>query len=112
MKKQWYFNLLVLFLVASSVGFAQNKNKGKYISSKGYWVIESNLKAPRSNAIYFYNNDNVMVYQEKTEGIKINTDKRKTLLKLKAALEQAIVACENGRKESLNGMLVITAFKK
>jgi hypothetical protein len=112
MKKQLYFPLFVLFLVISSACFAQNKGREKCISSKGYWVIENNVKAPRSNTIYFYNNDNVMVYHEKVEGIKLNTDRRKTLLKLKAALEQAVVAWENGQRESSDNMLVITAFKK
>jgi hypothetical protein len=53
-----------------------------------------------------------MVYHEKVDGIKINTERRKTLLKLKSALEQAIVAWENGQNGNLNSMLVMTAFKK
>ena len=99
-------------MIISATGFAQTKGKSKCISAKGYWVIENNLKAPKSNTIYFYNNDNVMVYHEKVDGIKINTNRRKTLLKLKSALEQAVVVWENGQKENLHNMLVSTAFQK
>jgi hypothetical protein len=112
MKKQLYSSLLVLSLVISSACFAQSKSKTRCISSKGYWVIENNAKAPKSNTIYFYNNDNVMVYHEKVEGIKINTEKRKTLLKLKTALEQAVLAWENGSKETDDNVLVLTVFRK
>jgi hypothetical protein len=111
MKMQLYSSLLVLFLVTSSICFGQEKRKTKSISLKGYWVIENNAKAPKSNTIYFYNNDNVMVYHEKVEGMKINTERRKTLLKLKSALEQAVVAWEKGQKQNSN-MLVMTALRK
>ncbi len=36
----------------------------KCVSEKGYWVAESNIHTPKVNTIYFYNNDNVMVYKE------------------------------------------------
>jgi hypothetical protein len=116
MKKQIYPVLVIVFISISSFCFAQshsqNKGKAKCISAKGYWVIENNIKTPKSNTIYFYNNDNVMVYKEKIEGIKLNTNKRKTLLKLKSALEQSVVAWESGHKETGNNVLVMTAFKK
>ena len=113
MKKHLYPFLIIMFLIVSTSCFAQqNRGKAKCISSKGYWVIENNIKMPKSNTIYFYNNDNVMVYKEKVEGLKININKRKTLLKLKSALEQAVVVWEKGNKTNENNMLVITAFKK
>lgn len=112
MKKHLYSSLFILFLMISSASFAQSRSKAKCISSKGYWVVENNVKAAKSNTVYFYSNDNVLVYHEKVDGIKINTERRKTLLKLKSALEQAIVAWENGQNGNLNGMLVMTAFKK
>jgi len=115
MKKQLYLFLFILSFVISTAGFAQqgpNKGKAKCISSKGYWVIENNTKSPENSTIYFYNNDNVMVYQEKVEGIKINTNKRKTLLKLKSALEQAIIAWEDGNRQNISNVLVMTAFRK
>ena len=112
MKKQLYLLLFIIFLGISSTSFSQSKARAKCISSKGYWVIENNIKAPKNCTIYFYNNGNVMVYNEEVKGIKLNTERRKTLLKLKSALEQAVVAWENGQKENLNNMLVLTAFKK
>ena len=111
MKKLLYSSLFVLFLMTSYASSAQNRSKAKCISSKGYWVIENNVKDLKSNTIYFYNNDNVMVYREKVNGIKLHPERRKTLLKLKSALEQAVVG-DNGQKENLNGVLVMTAFKK
>jgi hypothetical protein len=115
MKKQFCLFLVMAFFAISSACFAQDndyKGKAKRISSKGYWVIQSNIKTTKNNTIYFYNNDNVLVYKESIENIKININKRKTLLKLKTALEQALLAWEGEHKASENNLLVITAFKK
>ncbi|HET6226127.1 MAG TPA: hypothetical protein VFF27_07590, partial [Bacteroidia bacterium] len=47
---------------------------------------------PKSAIVYFYNNDNILVYQEKIEGVKLNPKKDATKMKLKKVLETAVWA--------------------
>lgn len=110
MKKHLYSLLIVLFFAASFSASAQaQKARAKCISPLGYWVVQGNKNTPLHNTVYFYNNQNLLVYSEKLDGVKMNINKRKTLLKLKSALEQAIVAWQNGQKQ--NNLLVLTRFK-
>src|SRR4051812_4343069 len=89
--------LLILFLAVSFSSFAQdNEQPGtripRWISEKGYWVVESNIKTPYQSIIHFYNNDNVLVYREKVDGVKVNLNRNRTKMKLKKILEQSIIA--------------------
>jgi hypothetical protein len=68
--------------------------KPGWVSEKGYWVIESNVKTPKSAIVYFYNNENELVYKERVEGIKLNVKKDATKMKLKKVLETAVWAWE------------------
>lgn len=111
MKNYFYLPLVILFFLSSFTSSAQSKSKAKSISSKGYWVVESNIKTPKTNSIYFYNNENTMVYHEKVDGIKLNINRRKTLLKLKSVLDQAVMAWERGERENTSGALIAVAFK-
>jgi hypothetical protein len=63
----------------------------EWVSEKGYWVIESNIKNNRGAVIYFYNFSDRLIYSEKLESIKLKLRKKKTLMKLKIALESAIM---------------------
>lgn len=47
----------------------------RWVSDKGFWQIESNIHTPNKNIIYFYNNDQVLIYKESLDGIKINLKK-------------------------------------
>lgn len=67
----------------------------RWVSEKGYWQVVSNIKDPKNFMIYFFNNEGVLVYHEKVEGVKLDLKKKKTLMRLKRALEQSIVAWEN-----------------
>jgi hypothetical protein len=58
-----------------------------WVSEKGYWVVESNIHSPYRHTVFFYNNDNVLMYKESLEGVKLNAEKRKVKMKLKKALE-------------------------
>lgn len=88
--------LLVFAIVIAATGFkatAQSTAKTpKWISDKGYWVLEDNKKGNSFSVINFYNNDNQLVYREKLIGTSLNINKKKTLMKLKDALEASIVA--------------------
>jgi len=102
----------------STLIFAQDEPQNntiatpKWISDKGYWVIESNVKTPENSVIYFYNNDNELVYKEKLEGIRINWKKRRVLMHLKTVLEQSIASWNQQHLVKQNEMLVAIALRK
>ena len=77
----------------------------KWVSDKGYWVVKSNKKTPKESTVYFYNNENTLVYQEEIKNQKLKL-KKKTLLKLKAALEEAVNSYEKGIWASRNEIVL------
>jgi hypothetical protein len=91
--------LLILAIVIVATSFkaaaqSQSSKTPKWISDKGYWVLEDNKKGNSFSVINFYNNDNQLVYREKLIGTSLNINKKKTLMKLKDALDASIVAWE------------------
>ena len=108
--------LLVVFVMPSFMVFAQEETEShatpRWISDKGYWIIESNIKIPGSSVIHFYNNNNQEVYSEKVEGITLNLKKRKTLMRLKKALEQSVDASEQPGMAKMNTELVSNIFNR
>lgn len=91
--------------LAGLAGFAQDENsvparRPGWVSDKGFWVVESNVKSPEQSTIYFYSNAGELVYSEQVaQPLKLH--KRKTLMQIKCALETAVAASEN--KQPLNG---------
>lgn len=67
----------------------------KWVSEIGYWVIKSNKKTPKESTVYFYNNEHNLVYQEEIKDRKLKL-RKKTLMKLKTALEEAVASYEKG----------------
>ncbi|MBO9199667.1 MULTISPECIES: hypothetical protein [Niastella] len=113
MKKQLMVTLLAGLLIQASI-FAQNKSKGspEGVSEKGWWVIESNIHTPKKNIVYFYNNDGVMVYKEKIDGIRINPSRKTTRIQLQQVLESAVVTWEQQHKLLEDQELVANQLKK
>jgi len=108
---------LFLFITTSLTSLAQDEAQPvpqripRWISDKGYWVVESNVKTPFNSIIHFYNNDNVLVYREKVDGVKINLNKSRTKMRLKKILEQSIVAYEKNHAITENEQWVAKALK-
>lgn len=112
---------LTLLSLISMGSFAQlpfqQERRSKFpgwVSEKGYWVIEGNIKSPLDHVVRFYDNDNNMVYKETFTGIKMNPEKRKVKMKLKKILESAILAQENKKDGIFPGQkiaLLKSAFK-
>jgi hypothetical protein len=87
--------LIVAATFLSNISHSQNApSVPKYVSEKGYWVVESNIKDKKNHVIWFYNNDNQVVYKETIAGVKLNTSRKKVRMKLKSVLESAVVAWE------------------
>lgn len=99
----------LMFLLSRHVAEAQEVLP-KWISEKGYWVVESNLKSPRNHLIRFYNNDHLLIYQEELNGMKLNVRRRKVRMKLKQALDTALIAWEHKTDPARQAALVKSRF--
>jgi len=112
MKKQLFVTLFLCLLVQATL-FAQDKPRDnpEWVSAKGYWVVESNIHTPKVNIVYFYNNDGVLVYKEKIEGLRINSTKKTTRMQLKRVLESAVVTWEKEHQLKENESLVLNSLK-
>jgi hypothetical protein len=79
----------------SGYAFTQDRTRTPdWVSDKGYWVLESNTHSPLEHIIWFYTNDNTLVYKETLSGVKLDPSKRKVKMKLKRALEDMILVWE------------------
>ena len=114
MKQQLKFLIATLAIFLSSfTSFAQEETQttssSKWVSDKGYWVIESNTKDPLQHAIRFYTNDDVLVYKEAVAGVKLNPAKRKVKMMLKKVLETSLLAWEKKKtpEENMNYVMAI-----
>ena len=89
--------LLLLFSLTTKAQSDEPKPKTpKWLSDKGYWVVESNKKTPKDAIVYFYNNENILVYKEEVRNKKLKLNRKKNLLRLKAALDEAVTGYELG----------------
>ncbi len=108
------FTLLLTFVLSSSVLMAQEEESStpKWISDKGFWIIESNVKTPDTSVIHFYNNDKVEIYSEQVQGITLNLKKRKTLMGLKKVLDESVVAWQQSHLSRENKQLVSNILQR
>lgn len=109
-------SILFFALSVSNSVFAQDEEQQplrtpKWISEKGYWVVQSNIHTPKHSIIYFYNNDDVQVYKEEIDGVKVNLNKDRTKMRLKKILEQSIVAWETTHQPKENEQWVAKALR-
>lgn len=111
MKTKWMATGIIGLLLHTAV-IAQNKPRPvpEWVSAKGWWMVESNIHLPKQHIVYFYNNEGVLVYKEKLEGVRLNPEKRKLKMQLKQVLETTVVAWEKDRKVD-NGFFVANCLK-
>jgi hypothetical protein len=97
--------LLLTVLGIISIGtLAQEQRKTphrfpRWVSEKGFWVVETNLNSPLNHVVSFYNNDKILLYSKSWSGVKLDPTRRKVKMKLKKELESAVVALERKMKE-------------
>ena len=91
---------VAVFSLIVSVTYAQDDSSitAPWASDKGYWVVEGNIHAPLDHIIRFYNNENDLVYTETLSGVKLDIRKKKVKMKLKKALETALLLCEQHKE--------------
>jgi hypothetical protein len=82
----------VIFSFFSVAAMAQKAPK--WLSDKGYWVVESNIHTPLAYTISYYTNDNVLINKKSIIGVKLNLQKRKVKMQLKKDLEAYVTAWE------------------
>jgi len=111
--KTWVAAIALSFF--SFCSFAQEETvvtaAPRWVSDKGYWVVESNIHSPLNHIVWFYNNDNVLIYKEAVTGIKLNEAKRKIKMKLKKVLEASVTAWEQKRVMEENKDYVAAMLK-
>ena len=100
-------------LLASIILHAQEEKPvaAKWVSKKGYWVIENNINDPLNHIIRFYNNDNTLLYKEKLSGVKLNPNKRSVKMKLKKVLEANIESWQQQRETEENKSYVMVVIQ-
>jgi len=98
-----WIRVITLFscILLSTAVFGQEAKMPRWVSEKGYWVIESNINNRNNHIIWFYNNDDQLVYKETLSSVKLNPNKRRVRLKLKAVLESAVWAWEDGNGDPM-----------
>ena len=99
---------ITLFISTSTLEAQSKSAVPKWMSEKGYWVIQSNLKTPKDATIYFYTPEHQLVYKEFISGKKINIEKIKTRKHLEQVLNQAVTAWQKEGVAKENLQLVIT----
>lgn len=109
--------LLTIFIATSLVSTAQkNETRStktpRYVSEQGYWVIESNVKQPKSSIVYFYNLQQQLVYKEEVTGIRLNVNRTKVKMRLKKALELAIAVNEKKKQWPKDEKIIAGIFRK
>ncbi|MEP7323043.1 MAG: hypothetical protein ABI761_14055 [Saprospiraceae bacterium] len=92
-----YVALVVLFASNISSSNAQiiARSKCLWVSSKGYWVIETNIHAKKNSTVRYYTNDHVLVHTEYVQNKKMNLKDREVKIRLKEDLEAALNQWEN-----------------
>jgi hypothetical protein len=105
--------VLVMTFAFSFLKTDAQKNKAsslpKWVSDRGFWVVEKQTKQPRTCTIFFYNNDKLLVYKENITSKKFRPARRKTLKRIKQVLETAVLAWEQKQPLKENGKFFIAA---
>jgi len=100
--KQLFKSLTVIIVACFSFVFINAQTVRTkpvpWVSEKGYWMLESDLHTPLKHIIRFYNNDNILVHTENLVGVKLNINKRNVKIKLKKALEETLILCEQHKR--------------
>ena len=96
------FTCLAIVTIIGLFSFTSNAQQSKsavpkWVSEKGYWVVENNINDPFNHIIRFYNNDDVLIYKETLSGVRLNTDKKKVKMKLKKVLETSALAWDQNK---------------
>ena len=107
MKQIKFLILAVIVCLGTLIANAQDSAKPpRWVSDKGYWVVESNIHQPLENIVSFYTTDDILIYKEIVSGKKLDTRKTSIKMKLKKALEASVTAWQQQKQPDSNQALV------
>lgn len=110
--------ILAVVLLCSATAFAQGEEHDqakapatpRWVSEKGYWIVESNIHVPKQYIVRFYNNDHTLVYKEEIKGMTLKLERRKVKMHLKQVLEAALYAWTKQQQAKENEGWVVQAM--
>lgn len=109
--KHWVAATVFCFLSTIAISQDEKPETPRWVSDKGYWVVESNINDPMKHVIRFYFNDNTLIYTEELNGVKFNPGKKRVRIKLKKVLESSVLAWEQKRVAEENKSYVAAILK-
>ena len=109
-----YFASFFIFAMSLNVQSQGNqiKKEPRWISDKGFWQVETNIRTPYKSIIYFYNNEKRMIYKENVEGVILDLSKKRVKIRLRKALESAVLTWNKNHVTQRDGQLISMLFKK
>jgi hypothetical protein len=100
----------LLFSSNRTLAASADSTLPRWLSDKGYWMIESKIQSPDTSLVHFFTNEGILVYQEKIEGERLNLRKMRIRMQLKKVLEASLTAYKN-REKIQPGMLTTLLHK-
>jgi hypothetical protein len=104
--------IVVLALVQLSVSKATGQSRAACVPVNGYWVLVSNVHVKNKTTVQFYNNENLLMYEEVVQGQKMDISKLKTLRSLKKGLDYAFIAYNQQKKALFDKNWVAVNLKR
>jgi len=89
--------VVIILLLSSNRTLAATADSTlpRWLSDKGYWMIESNINSPDTSLVHFFTNDGILLYQERIEGERLDLRKIRIRMQLKRVLHASLVAYKN-----------------
>lgn len=104
--------IVITLCIAGPANAQEAAHVPKWVSDKGYWVVESQLASPDCCTVYFYNNERQLVYKESLKNTRLNINKRKVRMLLKKVLEQSVIAFRTQQQPQQDQQLLAVLGKK
>ena len=92
MKLSLVLLLICLYVLPFTVSAQHSSKMPKWLSNKGFWILETQRSTPKNSIVYFYNNEQVLIYKETINNKRINVARKKVRKQLEAVLEQALAS--------------------
>jgi len=106
MKRSYILTGIVVILLSLMVQTAGAQAK----TGDGFWVVESSLAAPQDVIVRFYEQGNVLIYEEHLTGVRMDISSRSTRRKLDRSLLDAQAAWQESKRALQDRGLVAARF--
>ena len=102
MKLSLVLLLICLYVLPFTVSAQHSSKMPKWLSNKGFWILETQRSTPKNSIVYFYNNEQVLINKETINNKRINVARKKVRKQLEAVLEQALASWQKEKVEKEN----------